>query len=308
MAISRRMLIGIVAAAAAVVILLLVWKPTVLIYGVQRAGLYAAIALPMALILGIVGIVNLAHGEFMMLAAYFTYWFSTTLGVDPLLSMIPAALLLFVLGMLAYKATIQHVLDAPELNQVILTFGLAIIASQTINLIATTQPRKVSAEYASASATVGELTFGTFDFTYVVAAIVIVVGLLLFLRRTKLGKAALAVGQNPRGAAIVGINVGKTYLIVFSLAVGILGIIATLFAVRHSLFPAVGAPFTMRSLAIVAMAGLGNLSGVVYSALALGLAEAFITSFPGYGGWAEIVFFALIVIVIMVRSFRGTKR
>jgi branched-chain amino acid transport system permease protein len=228
--------------------------------------------------------------------------------VDPLLARVPAALILFVLGMLAYKGAIQHVIDAPELNQVILTFGLAIIASQTVNLIATTQPRKVSAEYASASATVGDLTFGTFDFTYVLAAIVIVVGLMLFLRRTKLGKAALAVGQNPKGAAIVGINVGRTYLLVFSIAVAILGIIATLFAVRYSLFPAVGAPFTMKSLAIVAMAGLGNLSAVVWCALGLGVAEALISSFPGYGGWADIVFFALIVVVIMVRSFRGTKR
>jgi branched-chain amino acid transport system permease protein len=302
------MLIGIVAATVAIVVLLLVWKPTVLIYGVQRAGLYAAIALPMALILGIVGIVNLAHGEFMMLAAYFGYLFSTSLGVDPLTAMIPAALVLFVLGVIAYKATIQHVLDAPELNQVILTFGLAIIASQTVNLIATTQPRKVSAEYASASATVGELTFGIFDFTYVAAAVVIVVGLLLFLRRTKLGKAALAVGQNPKGAAIVGINVGRTYLIVFSIAVALLGIIGTLFAIRQPLFPTVGAPYTMRSLAIVAMAGLGNLTAVIWCAIGLAVAEAFISSFPGYGSWAEIVFFALIVIVIMIRSFRGAQR
>ncbi|MFP4484750.1 MAG: branched-chain amino acid ABC transporter permease [Spirochaetaceae bacterium] len=308
MAISRRTLIGITAAAVAVVIVLLVWRPTVLIYGIQRAGLYASIALPMALILGIVGIVNLAHGEFLMLGAYFVYLFSTNLGADPLMAMIPAMVLLFVLGILAYKATIQHVLSAPELNQVILTFGLAIIASETVNLIATTQPRKVSVGYSSASASIGELTFGIFDFTYVLAAIVIVVGLMLFLRRTRLGKAALAVGQNPKGAAIVGINVGRTYLLVFSLAVGILGIIATLFAVRYSLFPAVGAPFTMKSLAIIAMAGLGNLTAVVYCAAGLGLAEAFITSFRGYGGWAEIVFFALIVIVIMVRSFRGAKR
>jgi branched-chain amino acid transport system permease protein len=308
MAISRRMLIGIVAAAVAVVVVLLVWKPTVIIYGVQRAGLYASIALPMALILGIVGIVNLAHGEFLMLGAYFVYLFSTNLGVDPMVAMLPAVIVLAILGLLAYKATIQHVLKAPELNQVILTFGLAIIASQTVNLIATTQPRKVSVGYASASASIGELTFGTFDFTYVLAAIVIVVGLMLFLRRTKTGKAALAVGQNPKGAAIVGINVGRTYLVVFSIAVGILGIVATLFAVRYSLFPAVGAPFTMKSLAIVAMAGLGNLTAVVYCAAGLGLAEALINSFPGYGGWAEIVFFALIVIVIMIRSFRGAKR
>jgi branched-chain amino acid transport system permease protein len=293
-------------AAAAVALILLLWKPTALIFGVQRAGLYAAIALPMALIVGIVGIINLAHGQMMMLAAYFVYLFSVTLHVDPLVALIPAAVVLFGLGLLVYKGTIQHVLDAPELNQVILTFGIAIVASETVNLIATTQPRKLSVDYASANMTIGELSFGLFDFTYVLAAIVIVVGLTLFLRRTKLGKAATAAGQNPRGARIVGINVNRTYMIVFGIAVGLLGIIGTLFAVRHSLFPGVGGPYTLKALAIVAMAGLGNLSAVIWCSLGLGVAEAFILSFRGYGGWADIVFFALIIIVIMARSYKRT--
>jgi len=293
--------------AIAVAVVLLLWKPTALIFGVQRAGLYASIALPMALIVGIVGIINLAHGQMMMLAAYFVYIFSVSLNVDPLLALVPATIVLFGLGILVYKGTIQHVLNAPELNQVILTFGIAIVLSQTVNLIATSQPRKVSVDYASASMTVGELSFGVFDFTYVIAAIMIVVGLMLFLRKTKLGKAAVAAGQNPRGARIVGINVGRTYMIVFGIAVALLGIIGTLFAVRHSLFPGVGGPYTLKALAIVAMAGLGNLSSVVWCSLGLGVAEAFILSFRGYGGWADIVFFALIIIVIMARSYKRSR-
>jgi branched-chain amino acid transport system permease protein len=87
----------------------------------------------------------------------------------------------------------------------------------------------------------------------------------------------------------------------------LLGIIGTLFAVRHSLFPAVGGPYTLKALAIVAMAGLGNLSAVVWCSLGLGVAEAFILSFRGYGGWADIVFFALIIIVIMARSYKRTS-
>jgi branched-chain amino acid transport system permease protein len=291
--------LGILAAAG-----LSIWKPSVLVFGIQRAGLYAAIALPMALVLGIVGIVNLAHGEFMMIGAYLAYWLAVRTGLDPLLALLPVAAALFLIGMLSYRLTIRQVLSSPELNQLILTFGVAMILSQGVNLIATSQPRKLSAAYVSASATLGALSFGVFDFVYAGLAVIILAGLLLFLRRTRLGKAAVAVGQNPRGARLVGINVDRTYMIVFSIAMAVLGVMGTLFLVRQSIFPGVGSPYTMKSFCLVAMAGIGNLPGILWCSLGLGLAEAFIKSFRGYGDWSDIVFFALIIIVIFARSQR----
>jgi branched-chain amino acid transport system permease protein len=159
--------------------------------------------------------------------------------------------------------------------------------------------------YASASASIGSFTFGTFAFVYVAAAIIILVGLLLFLKRTRTGQAALAVGQNPRGAKLVGINVDRTYLLIFSISIALVGgVMGGLFLTRHSIFPLVGSSFTMKSFCLIAMAGVGNLTGVLWCSLGLGLAEAFIMSFKGYGGWADMVFFALIIIVIIVRSYQ----
>jgi branched-chain amino acid transport system permease protein len=300
---TRYILAGI---TALVVVLLLFWKPSVLVYGIQGAGLYAAIAFPMALILGIVGIINLAHGEFMMLGAYLAYWISTQTGLDPFLAIIPVIVAMAVVGMLTYKTTINKVLSAPELNQLILTFGIAMVVSQVVNLIATSQPRKLSLDYVSASATIGEMSFGTYDFIFVAAAIIFLAGLLLFLRRTKLGKAAVAVGQNPRGARLVGINVERTYMIIFSIALGMLGIMGPLFLTSHSIFPLVGGPYTMKSFCLVAMAGIGQLQPILWGSLALGIGESFIMSFRGYGGWADIVFFAIIVIVIVSRAYKRT--
>jgi branched-chain amino acid transport system permease protein len=293
---------------AAVAVVLLLWRPTVLIYGVQRAGLYAAIALPMALVLGIVHIVNLAHGEFMMVAAYVTYGISRLSGLDPLLSVLPATIVMVVLGIVIYQLTIRRAVDAPELNQLILTFGIAMVLSQTVNLIATSQPRKISLEYVSASVTIGELSFGVYDFVFVLLAIAILAGLMYFLRRTRLGKSAAAVGQNPRGAGLVGIHVQRTYLIVFSLAAGLMGIVGAFFLTKTSIFPGVGGPFTMKSFCLVAMAGIGNLPMVAAGSLLLGIAESFIVSFRGMSGWAPIVFFALIIAVIVVRSYQERKR
>jgi len=285
----------------------LAWKPTALVYGVQRAGLYAAVAIPMALILGIVHIVNLAHGELMMVAAYLAYFAARLLGLDPFLSLIPVAVVMAVFGLAVYLLTIKHALKTPELNQLILTFGLAIALSQTVNLMFTSQSWKLSLGYVSASATVGDVSFGVFDFVYVAAAIALAAGLQLFLKRTRMGKAALAVGQNPRGAAIVGIDVGRTYAFVFALAVGLVGAVGSLFLAKQAIFPMVGGPYTMKSFCLVAMAGVGNIVGILYCSLALGLAESIIDGIRGYAGWSNLVFFVIIIATILVRSWRERK-
>lgn len=285
-------------------LLIFIWRPTILIYGVQRAGLYAAIALPMALVLGILHIVNLAHGELLMVAAYLTYFVCVTFGLDPLVALLPVALIMFLFGMVIYKATIKHSLKAPEVNQLILTFGLAMVLGQTVNLIATSQPRTITVDYVSSSLTMGKVTFGIYDFIFPAVALIMLAGLLFFLRKTKIGKAAQAVGQNPRGAEIVGIVVDRIYLIVFSLSTALVAVMGSLFLTKQSIFPLVGGPYTMKSFALVAMAGLGNLPGILIASLGLGVAETFLLSFKGYGGWSNIVFFAFIIIVILIRSYK----
>ncbi len=285
-----------------VAVVLASWKPHVLVEGVQRSCLYAVIALPMALILGIVGIINLAHGDFMMLGAYFAYWLNVYTGVDPFVAMIPALSAFFLIGIISYLTTIKYILNDPELNQLLLTFGLAMILQQVANLLWTSRPVKVHLGYVSSSATLGSFTFGTYEFAYVAAAVVVLVGLLLFLKHTRLGQAALAVGQNPRGAKLVGINVDQTYLIIFSISIALVGAIGVLFMTRHSNFPIVGSFFTLKSFCLIAMAGIGNIAGILWVSLILGISENFVLSFMGYAGWADIIFFALIFFVIIIRS------
>jgi branched-chain amino acid transport system permease protein len=280
------------------------WKPHVLVEGIQRSCLYAVIALPMALILGVVGIINLAHGDFMMFGAYLAYWLNAYTGADPFVAIIPALLAFFLIGIVSYLAVIKHVLDAPELNQLLLTFGLAMILEQLANLLWTSQPMKVHLGYVSASATIDSFTFGTFEFVYVAAAVAVLAGLLLFLKHTRTGQAALAVGQNPRGARLVGIDVDRTYLVIFSVSIALVGGFGAIFMTRHSIFPLVGAPFTMKSFCLIAMAGMGNLIGILWCSLILGIAENFVLSFWGYAGWADIIFFALIIVVIIYRSYQ----
>lgn len=306
MAPTRRTTITIAAALAAVVAIVL-WKPTVLIYGVQQAGLYAAIAIPMGLVLGIVHIVNLAHGEFMMIASYATYFACKATGMDPLLAIIPSALVTAALGWAVYQLTIKRAIKAPELNQLILTFGLAIALTQVVNILFTSQTRKMSLDYVSASLDIGDLSFGVWSFVFVGVAVLYSYGLKLFLTKTTTGKAALAVGQNPRGAAIVGIDVDKTYGLVFALASALVGAMGALFLTKSAIFPAVGAPFTMKSFSLVAMAGIGNIPGILGASILLGVAESVLRGFRATRGWADIVFFVLIIAVILGRTVKGRK-
>lgn len=295
------------AAGIAVAIVLVLWKPTVLIYGLQAAGLYAAVAIPMGLVLGIVHIVNLSHGEFMMLASYATYSVCKAMSIDPLVALIPTALVTALFGWVIFQLTIRRALKAPELNQLILTFGLAIAFSQIINLIFTSQTYKLYLEYSSLSLDIGDLSFGVWSFVFVAVAVLYALGLQLFLTRTKTGKAALAVGQNPKGASIVGIDVYRTYGLVFGLAIGLVGGMGALFLTKSAIFPSVGSPFTMKSFSLVAMAGIGNIPGILGASVLLGLAENFLRSFRATRDWAEIVYFVLIIVVILLRSIKGKQ-
>lgn len=301
---NATILVAMITAAVAGILL---WRPTVLIYGLQAAGLYASIAIPMGLILGIVHIVNLAHGEFLMLAAYATYMVCHALGIDPYVAMLPVAVVTAGFGYVIYKLTIRQALKAPELNQLILTFGIGIALTQMMNLLFTSQTRKMSFDYVSTSVDIGELSFGIYNFVFVAIAVLMVIGLRLFLTKTIAGKAALAVGQNPKGAAIVGIDVDKTYGFVFALASALVGMMGALFITRSAIFPAVGSPFTMKSFCLIAMAGVGNIPGILGASVLLGISENFLKAFRLTRGWADIVFFVLIITVILGRSIKGKK-
>lgn len=299
---QKKYLMWVLALAALAV---LAWlRPYALADGLQRGGLYALLVLPMALVLGILGLINLAHGEFMMLGGYLAYWLFVYTGLDPLLAMVPALVVFAIIGALTYTLTISRVLKAPRLIQLLLTFGVSLMAAELASMMWTSRPVKPSLGYVYSSIRIGSLTIGTYAFVYTAAAIVVLVGLMLFLRRTRVGKAALAAGQNPRGAQLVGINVNWIYLVVFSLSVALTGAIGALFLTRHSVFPYVGSPYTLKGVPLIAMAGIGNLPGLVFAGIGLGILEALVMSFHEAYRWADVVFLMVLIAVVMAKSLR----
>lgn len=289
---------------AVVLLIVALFRPYAFFYGLQRGSLYGMIALPLALILGIVGLLNLAHGEFLTLSLYLTYSLFDRFKIDPLVSMLMTVPFLLAFGFAVYKLVIERSLKAHHLNLLLLTFGVSIVMVETFNIVWTSRPRNIYVPYATTSVNIFGVRVGGYEFFYTLIAMMVLIGLLIFLKKTRLGQAAYAVGQNPKGAAIVGINVKLVYAFVFSLAAGLVALAGAFLSVRSSIFPHVGGPFTMKSFSLTAMAGLGNLPGIVLAGIVLAVAEEIVKSIPRYTGWADLVFFVVLIVAIVLKSFR----
>jgi len=276
-----------------------------LINGLLMAGVYALVATGLALSLGVVGIVNFAHGEFLMVGAYLSYLLYAAQGVDPLLSLGLAFLAAFLVGALAYWGLIRPVLRAPELNQMLLTFGLSILLQNLALLLFGADTRVVAPPYQAATLAIGPFFLGAVPLGAFFLSLSLLLALYLFLTRAPLGLAMRAVAQNRLAPGLLGIEAERVYLLAFGLAAALAGVAGVMLSVMLYASPAVGFLFTLKSFAIVALAGLGNLRGVIPAALVLAMAEALVSTYvPGGGGLVEAVFFLVLFLALVGRAWR----
>ncbi len=273
------------------------------------AGLYALVTLGLTMVLGIMGIVNFAHGDFVMLGAYVTYWAYTLWGVDPLLSLPLSAVTLFALGIAVYKFGVKPILDAEEIEQVLLTFGISIILQNVALILWKADFRSVTTSYSDMSIHIGYVSVGLARLLTFVIAILLTLFLALF-NRTMIGKAMRAVSQNRKAAALVGIDVDKTYLIAFSIASALGGIAGGLSSLIMYVFPLEGAQLGLKAFAILILGGLGNIWGTLIASLVLGISESVVSTYlPEGSGWASGLSFAIILIVLVLKptGIAGTR-
>ncbi len=277
-----------------------------IVSGVLASGLYALVAVGLALAIGVIGVVNFAHGEFFMVGAFLAYQLFVSFGFDPLLSLLFVAPALFVIGAVIYLSTIRFVLRAPELNQMLLTFGIGIVLQNLALLIWGGDPRTISnVPYRSVGYQIGGISVGLVPLGSFLISLVLVVALYLVLARTPLGRAMRAVAQNRIGASLVGLEVDRIYLVAFALSALLAGIGGVMIAVIQSPTPTVGFAFTLKAFAIVVLAGLGNIRGIVWASLTVALSESLVaTLVPNGDALRNAVFFAIIFVVLVLRSRR----
>ena len=287
--------------------------PQTVLFGILRSGLYALTALGLAISLGVIGVVNFAHGEFVMIGAFIGFWayllMSGPLGLGPAVSPLVILIgipvsgaMLYVLAAGIFRVALKPVLRQPELNQMLLTFGLSIVIVNGMSIAFTSQAHDANLAWRFDLIDLGfvNVTYSRVAAFAVTAALV--VGTYVLLVRSRLGKQMRAVAQNRLGAQIVGIPVDRIYEIAFGLSAALAGAAGVMLIFQTQVSPYVGLSTLLKSFSIVVLAGLGNLTGVIWASLLLGVAEQAISQYvPNGAALRDGLFFVLIFVVLLAR-------
>jgi len=249
-----------------------------LVSGLLKGGLYALVGIGMTLIMGVMGIINLAHGQLMMVAMYITFVCSRYLGIDPYVSLLIAMPALFVLGMIIQKYLLNPLLRVetilPE-NQVLMTVGIGMVLTELMRFIFTSDYKSVQTSYSNATIFLGDISVSVpllIDFIFVVVLTLI---LFWFLNKTDTGKSIRATAQDKEAAVLMGVNSEKVTYITFGMGAALVAAAGALLIPIYYLFPDIGGDFTRRAFVICILGGLGSTVGAIFGGITLGLAEAF---------------------------------
>ncbi|MDQ6710102.1 MAG: branched-chain amino acid ABC transporter permease [Candidatus Dormibacteraeota bacterium] len=272
------------------------------ILGLLLGGVYVAVALGFSLVWGILNIVNLAHGAFVIIGAYVTWALFTHLHLDPFLSLPVDAVVLFVIGYALQRGVINRVIRAPLLFTFLLTFGLNLIIVSLLLLIFTPDFRSVNPSYAGAGLQLGSVAIPYIRVGGLAVALLLAVILWLILNRSRIGASILAVGADRDAAQLVGIDLRHAYALTFAIGAAFAGVAGGIISTFQSITPTAGDPYTLQAFAVVILGGLGRVSATVAGGLLFGLIEVLAQSAPGLGsGYANAIAFAVLVVVLVVR-------
>ena len=271
-----------------------------MISGLLLGGVYGLVAFGLSLIFGVLRIINFAHGAVMMLAMYTTYWLFALCGIDPYLSILITAPLFFLVGMLIQRTVIEPNRFAAEHNQLLLTLGLALFLENLALVLWQGDFRTVRPTYAGASFMVGEALVEVPRLAACGAAIVLAVVLFAFLRTTDVGKAIRAVSEEPEGATLMGIDIGRIRAVAFGIGSACVAVAGALVTPFFYVAPDVGESFNIMAFVVVVLGGMGNFVGALCGGFIVGLAESLgATLLPG--SLKQLIVFALFVLVLLLR-------
>lgn len=273
-----------------------------LIQGILLGGFYAVMVLGFSVIWGVMGVINLAHGEYLMVGAYMAWALSNAFGMDPFVSMLVIIPVMFVVGYVIQLVLINRIVERPHLMALLVTFGLGIAIANTVKLLYTADPKYINISYGGATEIAG-LTFPIVKSLIFIASLVIMFALALFLKRSRLGKSIRAAAQNKNAARIVGIEINQVYAITAGICIALTAAAGAMISLVVPVFPFMGPPFTLKAFTITALGGLGRIPGALIGGLVLGITEVMIARFvPGIGtNLGVAISFVLLVIVLIVR-------
>jgi len=270
----------------------------VVISGLLAGALYSMVALGLALIFGVMRVINVAHGTILMLGAYTTFWWFQLLGINPYLSLLVSMPLMFLLGIFLQRSMVHRVVDAPELSSLLLTFGISIALVNVTQYAFSSDVRSV--EFLTGSFLVGPLALSKSRLISFAFAVGLTLFAFWFLQKTKLGKAIRATSQSREVAMVCGVNVQRIHLYAFGMASALAAAGGSLVAVVVAIQPEMGQVYTFKSFLVIVLGGAGNYPGALLGGMLLGLVEQLSSLFLTTQV-SEAVAYVLLVLVLLLR-------
>jgi branched-chain amino acid transport system permease protein len=270
-----------------------------IILGLLVGGVYALMSSGLTLIFGVMRVINVAHGAFLILAAYLTYWLFQLTGLDPIISIALTAPLLFGLGWVIQRYVLSRI-ENPERSSVIITFALAVTLEGLMGTFWKTTIRSVKPEYASEV-----LQFATYRFPVTrlagfAAALLVLLILYLILQRTNLGRAIRATIQDRNAAQLVGVNVQMVSAITFGIGIATAAAGGSLLSMIYSFNASSQTDWITRVLSVIVLGGMGSLPGAFVAAIILGVMEQ-LTAVIVTLYWSPIVFYLFLFLTLVFR-------
>lgn len=274
------------------------------VFGLLLGGLYGLGAVGLSLVFGVLAVLNVAHGELIMLGGYVSVWLFTLWRVDPFVSVLVAGPALFLVGAVLFRLFFRRLVSFAEDDRIktsiLIGFGLALVV-QTLAILAWgADERAVTPRYAGMVMTLGSVVVPLSRLGALALAFLVLGGVHLFLTRTRLGTALRATADDEQGAVLVGIPIGTAYLRAFALGSALAGVAGALVSVSDAVSPAIGLHWTLKALIVIVLGGMGNILGTFVAGLFLGLAEA-TSGFLLGNAYREVVGLMLFLLVLSVR-------
>lgn len=274
------------------------------VFGVLIGGLYGLGAVGLSVVFGVLRMLNVSHGELIMLGGYVSVWLFTLWGIDPFVSILIAGPVLFIVGAVLYRLLFSPLIRFPEdqkiKNSILIGFGLGLALQTLAILLWEADDRAVTPAYAGQVLPLGSVVVPLSRLAALVLAFLVLGGLHLFLTRTRAGTAIRATAQDEVGAMLVGIPIGRVFLIAFALGSALAGVAGSLVTVSEAINPTIGLHWTLKALIVVVLGGMGNTFGTFVAGLFLGVAES-MSGFLLGNAYREVVGLILFLIVLSVR-------
>lgn len=275
-----------------------------LVIGILLGALYGLAAVGIALVFGVTKFLNVAHGELLMFGGYATFWLFSLFDLDPFLSLPLTIIFLLLIGVVLYQFLFVRMVKMSEeekiKNTMLIGFGLTLILQNIALNLWTANDRGVTTSYAREAFTWLGVRFPYVRLAGLVISLVCLFALQQFLQRTYIGKAIRATSEDWEAASLVGIDVHRVYLLSFLLGTALAGVAGSLVLVSFSVNPAMGLGWTLKSLIVMVLGGVGNFMGTFVGGILLGVTESATSYFFG-GNYREVVGLVLFLLILIFR-------